>query len=307
MIKSKTKIFILVALIVFEVVMIFISVVAKKSKCEILIAKYDIDEGTTVTSEMFEQKEVTQDLKDSMFRNSVSSYKEIEGLVTKSKLEAREAIYKNNETFILGDEQSLALREDNSVKDSYFLNDDERLVTISVDAVGSLNYSLKKGDFVDVIYSSTEESTGGLYSGIILQHMEIYDVQNVSVTEDSVVNKKQNITLIATLKEALILVAGNRNGTLNLALNPLAGCSEPIDPVSILSYAAEEPASKESKLNGMYNYVIDMDMTDNNKKKILDSIENEKGIDSLIDFINSTVIDDEQKAKLISILEGAEE
>jgi Flp pilus assembly protein CpaB len=276
---------------------------ASREEVSVVVPVKDIEQGVRLDDSLLVLKQVPKEVKEDYFKDAFTAKEDVIGCVTKQKLSKGEPIMADPQQLVMGEELQYALTEDNDVNEAYFIPEDSRLVTIEVDNSGSINYSLKKGDYVDVIFSSVDESTGGLYSSLLLQHIQIYATEKV-VTEDDegIIAKKQSITLLATVEECLKLAAGNRNGILDLALNPLKGSTEDIASVSILSYSAEVPLTKEEKLTDLKNYIESFDMSEETRKQLLLFLDNERGKDALIEFIGATEIDEATKEKLLKLL-----
>jgi Flp pilus assembly protein CpaB len=272
-----------------------------KQEVSIVVAKNEIDKGMIIKEEDLEIIKMRK--KDSeLFPNSVSIKEEIVGAITKDQIRKNTPIEKTPDLLVYDNERTIALNQEGKVNESYFIPEGMRVVAIELDAVGSLNYSLEKGQFVDVIYTSTDESAGGLYSSMLLQHMEIFDIEEVTVESDGMLSKKQRVMLLATPEESLKVAVGNRNGVLDLALNPLYGTTENIDPVNILSFSAEPPSTKEESLRIVESYIKEQNITTSTKEKLLNLLEKEKDIQTLISVIEGSNIDDKQKKILLESL-----
>ena len=305
-VNTKIRIVISVILSVIAVVLISSYLGKEKEEVTIIVAARDIERGVILEESMLVEKDVPIEVKEMYFADSVNEKSELVGCVTKQKICKDEAIFKQSEILASGEELSKAVNKDGIVNDSYFIPETARLVSIEVDNSGSINYSIKKGDFVDVIFSSVDESTGGLYTSMLLQHMEVYEVEEIVSDDGGAIAKRQNITILGTPQECLTLVAGNRNGVLDLALNPLSGSSENLRPVSILSYSATPPATREEILNGLRSYIMSLDLRETVKIEILEKLDTEQSLDALEEYIASIYMDESMKEELLDIIRWEE-
>lgn len=298
----RVRLMLSAALAVIAVILIYSFLSKSEDEVQIMVAAKNIEKGTKIEESFLETKTIPRNVKEEFFQNAFTNEEEVIGCVTKKGISVGQPIVADPEVLVMSEELKKALTGDGKVNDAFFIPEDSRLITIEVDNSGSINYSIKKEDFVDVIFSSVDESTGGLYSSMLLQHIEVYDVEKVITEEEGVITKRQNITLVATAQDCLKLAAGNRNGVLDLAMNPLQGNTENIEPISILSYRAEEPATKEQKLSSLKAYIESFDMSEGTKEQLLLSLDEERGIEALIEFIGATTIDEGTKDKLLKLL-----
>lgn len=269
----------------------------------IVIAKEEIPQGTKLEKKHIETIKISKTNIEKLFPDAVSDQEEILGAITIKAIEKNKPIEKRPDVLIYDEEKSYALNYNGKVNGAYFIPEGKRLIAISTDSVGTLNYSLNKGDFVDVIFTSTDESTGGLFSCMLLQHMEIFDIEKFGKEKEGSIIKDQIITMIATPEECLKITVGNRNGKLDLALNPLNGKTDDFQPVNILSYVPDKKLSKKQKLENFRNYVKKVEVTDVTKQRMLEELDKEEDLQILIETIENINIDENQKSKLLEQLQ----
>ncbi|WBW95958.1 Flp pilus assembly protein CpaB [Oceanirhabdus sp. W0125-5] len=273
----------------------------KKGEMAIIVANGNIESGSKITEKNVKEIKVNKDVMK-LYPKVITKKEEVIGAIASVRLEDGQPIEKKPNILVYGQRKTLALNSEGKVNDSYFIPEGMRVVGIKVDGIGGLNYSLKKEDFVDVIYTSIDESTGGLYSRILLQHMEIFDIQNIDVDVDGKVNREQRVLLLATPEEAVQLTVGNRNGILDLALNPLKGRTQNVKPVHILSYAARPPETFDQMLKNLERYIKSKEVTPYTKEKLLKALEGERDIQMIIKIIEASEITTDQKEKLLNLL-----
>ncbi|MBN6188050.1 Flp pilus assembly protein CpaB [Aneurinibacillus sp. BA2021] len=217
-----------------------------KRNVPVIVAKQDIKAQTVLTNEMIEFTEIDQDTKNKVFPHSFQTMDELQKAVAKRDIAKGTVLTKNPQELAFGEEAYQYLKTDGSVNRASFIPTTKRAITISVDAEGALNNTLKNGDFVDVIFTSIDNSTGGVYSSNILQHLEIIGIDKNGEGGMTKQAGKQNITLLVTPQEAVDLTLAKRKGIIDLVLNPLNADTEWIPPSSPLKFIQKpkEPAAK---------------------------------------------------------------
>ena len=240
---------------------------------------------------------------DFIYRNVYETKESIIGNVAVVEISPGTPIIRGGLMMTDSEGKALALSEEGVVDQSFFIPEDKRIVTIQVDSTGSINNTLKKGDYVDVIFSSTDVSTGGLYSRMILQHMEIFDVQGASSSVTNASISKQNIQLLATPDESVMLTAANRNGIIDCVLNPLKGETGYAEPFNVLSFNVPPPRSIREELAYILNYVNSVEMTDTTKEKLTIAIEEEFSMENVELLIEESNLDYDVKVNLLKYFE----
>jgi Flp pilus assembly protein CpaB len=305
-INTRVRAILSIILSIIAVILIYSYLSSSKNTVTIVVAGDNIEKGVILSESMLTEKSILEDVRDTYFQNCVETIEEIAGAVTKEKLKKGEPIFTDQETLAMGDELLYAISKDGIVNDSYFIPDNCRLVSIEVDNSGSINYSIKEGDYVDVIFSSIDESTGGLYTSMLLQHIEVYEVEEIVSDDGGVIAKRQNITLIATPQQCLSLVSGNRNGLLDLALNPTASQASVVNTVSILDYSVQREPTREEIINGLRNHINALDLRESVKEEMQEKLDSEQSIEALLDYIDSINMDAEMKVDLLNIIDWEE-
>lgn len=272
-----------------------------KDEVAVVVAKNNIEKGEIIKEEDLNIIKIRQQDFE-LFPHAVNNKEEIIGAITRENIKENTPIEKTPDALIYDRERTMALNYDGQVNKAYFIPEDMRVVAIELDAVGALNYSLKKGQFVDVIYTSTDESSGGLYSTMLLQHMEIFDIEEVNVKNDGMLTSKQIVMLLATPEESLRVAVGNRTGVLDLALNPLYGSIDYIEPVNILSFAADRPRTQEEILRLIEGYLKVQNISEVTKDELLKTLEKEKDIQTIKTVIEGSKLKDKQKEALLKLL-----
>lgn len=191
---------------------------------EVLVAARDIPEQTVIDSSMLKKIRVNAAAQHVLVPQAVRSLEDLVGAITLVPFRSGEVIVRDVTKIALLDEQSHKehLRLVSDLPQSYFIPSDKRATTVRVDAEGSLAFSLKKGDVVDILFTSMGHETSGIYSTIIIEKVTIFELDHISERDRSNANTAmQNITLLVTPKEAEMLALAKRKGKIDLLLNPL--------------------------------------------------------------------------------------
>ncbi len=271
-------------------------------KVEVVVAKEVIEPNTKVTEDKLKVIRISGEDKNNLFPNAVTTIEELKGAVTRVKIEPNKPIEKDPSILVYGEEETMVLNYYGQVDEAYFIPYEKRLIAIEVDGSGSLNYKLKRGDFVDVIYTSVDEGKGGLFSNMVLQHVQIYDIENLKENTGNMVERKQKVLLMVTPEDSIKLTVAKRNGILDLVLNPLEGETEDIKPVHLLDMAADKPMAKSEMLKDLEEYIKLQEISETVKKQLVDSIEKEREVDYLKNMIEASKLSKEKKNSLLKLI-----
>lgn len=271
-----------------------------KKEVVIVVPVKDIESKTKITKEMLTTLTIDEQDQKAMYPHAVINLEEIIGAITKVKLEKNKPIEKKADLLVFGEESTQALNYQGGVDNAYFIPYEKRVISIEVDAQGALNFGLKRGDFVDLIYTSKGEDQNK-YANMILQHIEIFDIESITNSKDLPISagKKQVIQLIATPDQCLKITAAKRNGSIDLVLNPLQGETGPRDPITLDSFAPPRPMPKSDMLQGIEDHIQQQDITESVKKELIESIQKEKQLDVIKRAIEATALSKEKKDELL--------
>lgn len=271
-------------------------------KVSVVVAAKDIEVHALVRPDMLKEIQVNEDMKQTILKEAYTNKEDLIGSIARKKIKAGTPIIKNPEVLMFDEEKSLALSYGGKVDETYFIPYDKRIIGIEVDKTGAMNSLLKSGDYVDLIFTSDDESTGGIYSNMILQHIQIYKILERSQDQSNGPNSRKVIYLMASPDDCVKIAVAKRNGVIDLILNPMDGETGEIPPVHIYELIAEEPLTKEQKLNNLENYIRDEELTENSKKQLLETIDKERDKKTLVSIIQTSKITEDEKNKLLEIL-----
>lgn len=192
-----------------------VSVYLKHNKNTVIVymVTQEISEREIITQDKISAVEVGFDEAMTFFSNYETDQNQILGKISNKVLDAEYVFRKN-------DKHLTASVEDKSTKggkinDPYFIDENHRLMKLNLSEANSVGDKLKKGDFVDVVYTSKGAETGGLYSAVILQHVLVYDIKGDADT--------RHLYLKMASDECVKLTLAKNTGDITLLLNPLQG------------------------------------------------------------------------------------
>lgn len=301
---KSTKIRLIIALVVALIgaISAYGFLVSSNEKVGIIVAARDIPSRTELTKEDLKQIEVYKDDYVTFFPNAALDIEDLVGAITKEEVKVNTPIEKTPDSLVYDEEKSLALNYKGGVDGAYFIPEDKRVIGVEVDASGAINYKLNRGDFVDVVLTSTDEGKGGFYSTIIAEHIPIFDIDPV-VADSSSLEKSQKVLLLATPEECLQITVAKRNGTIDFMLNPLNGETGNNTPVNLKEFSVDEPMTKSEMLEGLESYIDGQEISAGNKDKLLKNIAQERDVETIKQTINASNLSKEEKERLINLLE----
>lgn len=229
-----TKLKIVLTIILSIIVSFFTYTYLKKleDKTTVVIAVQDIDAHTIIKPEMIKEVEITKEDKKMFEANAVSTKDDLENAISNVKIKKDKAIIKDDDV-IMGTKEELiekkAMLENGEINDAYFISDNKRITTVALDTEGAVGKKLNTGDYVDVIFTSSEDKSNN-FSTTILQHIEIYDVESL---QGSSADTSQYISIIVTQQQAVDITFAKRNGKVDLVLDSSKGGNEVVYPSSI--------------------------------------------------------------------------
>lgn len=210
-----------------------------KETTSVVVAKTEIKAFEKITLDKLQVIRIDKSAENTIAKNAFQTTAPLIGAVARVTIKPGTVVRKDPDQVVFDEKKIDALRSDGSVDPSFFVPYEKRALTLGLDAEGAINNKLKKGDWVDVIFTSIDDSTGGVYGAFIAQHVEIFDVQDIDFKSDSSMGKQgivQQVTLLVTPQQAVDISLAKRKGVIDLALNPLAGETVILPPTSPLKF-----------------------------------------------------------------------
>lgn len=203
----------------------------------VVVAKENIPERTVIEENMLEIVPIGFKEKARFFIDGTESKKELIGQIAYKAID-RQYVFRKSDTHLVASQEGLTLKN-NKINDPFFIGTDERLIQVGFSNTNGLATVIKKGDYADVTYTSKDDSTGGVYAAVILQHVFLYDVM--------VNGDKIDVLFKTTPEQCLALTLGRETGVLGLLLNPLEGQTKAIAPVTPSLFFKGHEKNEETK------------------------------------------------------------
>lgn len=196
---------------------------------EVVIAAQDIPAKTIIENSMLKTIKVHSGDQSLLVPHAVGIISEVVGSITLIPIQSGEVLVRDERKLVKSNQSVSGQSNTNaSMPKAFFIPPDQRAISLKVDAEGSLNFSLKAGDKVDIIFTSLNIDTGGTYAKTILKGVSIFDVSTVS-EKDRQSNASmvmQNISLLVSPSDAQLLALSKRKGKIDFVLTPLTPDSE---------------------------------------------------------------------------------
>jgi len=184
----------------------------------VVIAVVTIPENTTITADMVAIRQYTT---VSVVGDAAGTLADVVGKLNKYPIVPGEQIIKSKLTAIGQDQANSAL--------SYQLKKGEYAYTIAVDNVQGVAGFISKGDYVDILYTSTVNSV--VTTNIIMSNIYVLRIADFAANTAAVASKvpiTNYVLLTFKLNQAQIIELTNAvsEGTIKLALKPITSGKE---------------------------------------------------------------------------------
>ncbi|GAU76345.1 Flp pilus assembly protein CpaB [Fusibacter sp. 3D3] len=277
-----------------------------ESEVPIVVAAHDIEAYTLLESADLKVVKIDKDEKQRFFPYAASQISELRGSIVRNAFSKEQPIQRTPDNLLMNDEKAIALNYDGKVDDAYFIPYDKRIISIEVDSTGAVAEQLKPGDFVDIIFTSSDESTGGLYSNLMLQHIQIFKIISPSSENAAQLNgNKKQYVLMATPEECLYLAVAKRNGVIDLILNPLEGDTDPLAAIHVYQLSAEPPMTDVDEIEGLISSISNDEVLSKDiKSGLIKSLEGEIDLAKAKVIIESSNIPNNVKLSIYELIDA---
>lgn len=238
------------------------------NEMDIVVLVNDIEARSTISESDVKITRISMNDKEEFFPTAASSIEQVVGLISRDTLQAGIPVLIDNEYFVLDGIED-ATGENGELVDAYFIPEGMRIMAINLDSTGSINNTVQKGSFIDLIFTSQEASTGGIYSRIIMQSIEVYDVENITKTENGAVSNTQNVMLLVTPEQSIDIALAGRNGVIDCVLNPLKGEVAAEYAKNIYEYIAGPPMTIRDQIEYIRGYITNSSIPDQSKDTLI--------------------------------------
>lgn len=196
-----------------------------KDESTVVVAAVDIPVQSVITTEMLKVISVNSADIDELVPNAIHNPIDLKGALAMVSFRKGDVIV-NDTSKVIPAEQITTdgkLINVGNLGRSFYIPPDMKAISISVDSEGSLGYSLKKGDIVDVLFTSSSTDSENSYTATILQGIEIFEVEMVGEKDRANRITGQNIMLLVNSQAAQDLAFAKRKGKIDLILNSYQG------------------------------------------------------------------------------------
>ncbi|MFC0561257.1 Flp pilus assembly protein CpaB [Halalkalibacter alkalisediminis] len=199
---------------------------------KVVVAAEDIPAHTEITTDKLRLVEIEINAANTILKRPTDDMSALAGGIALKEIKKDQPVELNPELLIFPEQRHLYLRANGQVDVTYFIPKDRRLLTVALDPQGSINNTLEKGDWVDIIFSTKNETTNSS-AKMILQQVEVFDIEHLQLDRGmtSKAGVVQHVTLLVTPQEAVVLTLAKRQGNIDLILNPWNGEKENVIPV----------------------------------------------------------------------------
>lgn len=210
--KIFFKVLIVVVLFIFTMILSTKFLNSLNNNVAVYTAKKDIDAHVLITEDMIEKVQIGFDEKVNFFNKAYDLKELIVGNVSTKSIKKGSVFLEDG--MLLSEEESKMIVDDNGqLNSNYFLDEAERIGFISIGKNHALGGNIKKGDYIDIVFTSTTDATGGLYTSLLLQQILIH-----SASENNQSSGLVDLQLELEPQEALLLSLAKYNGQLDLLL-----------------------------------------------------------------------------------------
>lgn len=224
----------------------------------VVVATKEIPARTAITEDMLTIVHVNRSDRAVLARDAFEAKFEVVGRYARRRIESGEVL-RNRSSDLTTSQGAAEFRAEMPLAE--VLPPESRAVTLKLDRQAVLDQHLRAGDLVDVVFTSKSDSTGGVYSSLILQQLYVLDIHRPTADDPE---QEYLVTLLVYPHQAVDLALAKRTGTVDLVLNP-PDPSELVDDrvTSPLQFIVppEPPASRPADgtvqdANGLYPSAI---------------------------------------------------
>lgn len=190
-----------------------------KETIQVVVAVQDILPRTKITPNMVKTIVIGKREGNLLAPKAFSRIEQVVGLSTKTKIDAGELLKADPRKILYGPDIARSYAAGREADKRYFVPEHMRVTGVTVDSQGSAGDELKRGDLVDVIYTSKEQGSTA-FAVTIIQHVEVF---SISGGDEGGLKEPQVINLLVTPQQAGDLALAKRNGSIDLVLNPSGG------------------------------------------------------------------------------------
>lgn len=179
----------------------------------VFIASRDIEMHSIIKNEDIKMVTVNTKAKETFFKDAIASKKDLIGTVTTMGI-LKDDVFMDTSGLVKDTEAYDVINDQGQVIISSFLSEDDRIGFITIDQKNALGSMIDKGDFIDIIYTSQTNDTGGLYTNLLLEKVAVY-----KVSENATSSALLDIHFTITPEQGMLLTLAKYTGHLDFLLS----------------------------------------------------------------------------------------
>lgn len=222
--KIFLKVMLIIVLAMLTVLLTFKYLKGLNHYVTVYIAKEDIQMYSILKDDDVEEVEIRFEEKVKFFNNAVEDKDALLNMIALQDIKKGTVLVEGDT--LLDSKENPEVLLNGRVNMNYFVSSDQRIGFISMDKKHAFGGQLKKGDYIDIIYTSQNDATGGLYTSLLLQHVLVKDVNDNAASDTAT-----DIYLQLSHKDAMLLSIAKYNGQLDLLLSDESNRNNDIIPV----------------------------------------------------------------------------
>lgn len=177
--KIVLKIILLLILVIGIVFLSYNYLNSLNDNVLVYVAASDIEPQEIIDEHKIKRMEIGFNEKVNFFNKAYSSNEDIIGAVANQRIKEGD-VFQSNGMVIQDTDQNNVIDQNGNVNSDYFINENKRIAFISIEENNALGGMVKKGDYIDIVFTSMNDSTGGLYTSLLLQKVPVFEVKKNS-------------------------------------------------------------------------------------------------------------------------------
>lgn len=176
---------------------------------DVVVARVNIPARSVISADQLSVRRVSRRDAAALLTRPLAAVEQAVGAVAVQEIPAGHPL-EDSPRYLQRAPQALA---GSAARLSYFLPDAGRAVTVSLSEGALVGGQVHEGDRVDVIFTSRDNNTGGVYAAFLVQGATVLRVQKAASPAGS-----YHVTLLVTPEQALAVALAAHQGHVDLAL-----------------------------------------------------------------------------------------
>lgn len=181
----------------------------------VVVAAKEIPARAAITADMLSVVQVNRSDRAQFAKDAFQTTDQVIGRYARRMVEPGEVLRNRPGDFTASQGELVATPGEMPLSDA--LPPGTRAITLKLDKQAVLDQHVRAGDQVDMVFTSKSDSTGGVYSSLLLQQVTVLDLRRPA---DDDPEQEYMVTVLVSLEQAVDLALAKRTGTIDLVLNP---------------------------------------------------------------------------------------